>query len=345
MKQNSLIVIYGAGQYGTDLLRLLNNLDISVDYFVQSKVKQYFEIENIPVVSWDKLLEAHRINVLFAIRDRSVLNSIRNNLFQEARNDVIVYDCIEFIESNCYVKNVVSCQGEKECLICGNTFSQFGDGGVNTELFIQHHIIGGGYRKNCVCPVCRSTDRERWLYYNILHKIKIDSLNGRILHFAPERNISNLLKNSSCIDYYTGDIVKGRAMHITDITNLQYADKSMDCIICNHVLEHIVDIQRAVSEIKRVLTDDGIFIFSFPICTDMPTVEDLSITTEEERLKYYGQKDHVRLYGNDFVDIYESYGFVLELCIPKEMITKEEIEKYGFIEDDVIVIAKKRKDE
>jgi len=32
------------------------------------------------------------------------------------------------------------------------------------------------------------------------------------------------------------------------------------------------------------------------------SIEDASISSKEDRLKYYGQEDHVRLYGNDFKD-------------------------------------------
>lgn len=67
-------------------------------------------------------------------------------------------------------------------------------------------------------------------------------------------------------------------MHVTDITNMQYADQSMDYIICNHVLEHIVDIKNAIFKIRRVLKDDGMFIFLFPICNDMNTFEDINIS-------------------------------------------------------------------
>ena len=104
----------------------------------------------------------------------------------------------------------------------------------------------------------------------------------------------------------------------------------------NHVLEHIGDINRAISEIKRVLKEDGLFIFSFPICTDRLTIEDPAISSPEDRLKYYGQEDHVRLYGTDFADIYSEYGFELNTYSPKDMLTKRDIEKYGLIEDDIL---------
>lgn len=341
MNKNNIAVIYGAGNYGRDLLKLLENLNVFVDYFIQTEVKDPINVEGISVISWDRLLHYQNIIVFYAIRNEKVLGYIKKSILEENRKDIKVYNCVDFIESNLHLKATISNQGKKECLICKNRFEDFSCGGIDEEVFNTHHIIGGGYRKNYACPICKSIDRERWLYYLLIKKVNINSAKGRILHFAPERHITNLIKNNIDIDYYTGDIVKGRAMHVTDITNIQYSDKSMDYIICNHVLEHIEDIESAISEIRRVLKDDGVFIFSFPICTDMKTLEDSSIISDADRLKYYGQKDHVRLYGMDYADIYARYGFVLEICSPKDMLQKEEIEKYGFIEDDVVIIAKK----
>lgn len=47
-----------------------------------------------------------------------------------------------------------------------------------------------------------------------------------------------------------------------DATRLSLADSSVDCIICNHVYEHVDDQEGLVAEIKRVLTPDGFCYFS-----------------------------------------------------------------------------------
>ena len=229
-----------------------------------------------------------------------------------------------------------------KCIICDGEFENYIPAGSTEELFQKHHIVGGGVRKNCLCPKCGKMDRERFLYYVIKNKTKISELNGRILHFAPEETIVNYIGENKNIDYYTCDIELGRAMHIVDITDIQFKDETFDYLICNHVMEHIPDEAKAVSEIKRVLKKKGKWIFSFPICLDMTTQEDKNIKTPEERLKYYGQEDHVRLYGKDYLKRYEKYGLKIEVCTPKKYFNEEEIEKYGFIPDDIIMIATKK---
>lgn len=44
-----------------------------------------------------------------------------------------------------------------------------------------------------------------------------------------------------------------------DIQNIAYDDESFDIIIANHMLYHIPDLEKALSEIKRVLKTNGYF--------------------------------------------------------------------------------------
>ena len=231
---------------------------------------------------------------------------------------------------------------KKECIICGNKVDEFFANGINHKLFTKHHIIGGGYRENCTCPKCGKNDRERWIYYVLKNKLDILNATGRILHFAPESSIKELIMQNKNIDYYTCDIIPGFAMHIVDITDIQFKNNTFDYVICNHVMEHIPNEKKAVSEIKRILKKNGKWIFSFPICTDMKTQEDKKVVTKEQRLELYGQEDHVRLYGNDFLKRFKKYGLKIEVFTPNEQLKKSEIEKYGFIEDDIIMVATKK---
>lgn len=232
---------------------------------------------------------------------------------------------------------------EKRCMICGNNVEKFDPGGTKAEVFLQHHIIGGGYRDNCVCPHCGAWDRDRWIYYVLRNEIGLEHATGRMLHFAPEPHIVDYIKKKKDrnLDYYTCDIVPGRAMHIVDITDIQFKDETFDYIICNHVMEHIEDEAKAVSEIKRILKSNGLWFFSFPICTDMETYEDETITSREGRLKAYGQENHLRLYGYDFVSRFEKHGIHCEIFSPQYIFDDESISNLGLIKDDTIIIGRK----
>lgn len=93
-----------------------------------------------------------------------------------------------------------------------------------------------------------------------------------------------------------------------DITHLQLEDKSQSLVWVSHVLEHVVDDQKAISEIYRVLDWGGVAFIQVPMWKTQ-TFEDLSLSTPEERLKYFYQPDHGRLYGLDIVDRFENERF------------------------------------
>ena len=95
-----------------------------------------------------------------------------------------------------------------------------------------------------------------------------------------------------------------------DIADMNFEDNFFDVIICSHVLEHVKDDQKAMHELFRVLKPKGIAILQVPISkTARETFEDFSITTPEGREKYFGQKDHVRIYGKNYKERLNSVHF------------------------------------
>jgi len=48
---------------------------------------------------------------------------------------------------------------------------------------------------------------------------------------------------------------------------LPYVDESFDVVYCSHVLEHVNDEGKAISEMKRVLKKDGVLIIGMPTST------------------------------------------------------------------------------
>lgn len=343
MRDKVLKLIYGAGKYGKLLFQCLNELTMHIDYFVQTEEPDVNKLEEIPVISFEKMISLEgKKTVFIAIGDKRISRIIERNIYNADHTNIQVYDCGNFIADNLLTRNKLYLTGEKYCIVCKNYFKEFLPTGINERIFNNYHIIEGGYRKDCICPCCGAGDRERWLYYVLENKTDIAEISGRILHFAPERGAMDYITQNKKIDYYTADIVMGKAMHVTDITDIQYRDATFDYVVCNHVMEHVADEKEAVNEIKRVLKADGKWIFSFPICTDMATYEDSTIVSPEARLKAYGQTDHVRLYGNDYKTRFENYGLDLQIFSPEREIDPINISKYGFIKDDVIIVATKK---
>ncbi|MEM6879542.1 MAG: methyltransferase domain-containing protein, partial [Bacteroidota bacterium] len=82
-----------------------------------------------------------------------------------------------------------------------------------------------------------------------------------------------------------------------DLTNNSLTEKSFDLIICYHVLEHIQDDQKAISELYRLLKPNGCALIQTPFLREYGKALELpNVTTAAQRLQHYGQEDHVRIY-------------------------------------------------
>lgn len=206
------------------------------------------------------------------------------------------------------------------------------------------NIIGGGYRYS-LCPRCPSTDRERLIYWYITERINIlnSSKDIRVLHVAPEKNLQRILKSFSHIEYISGDLNPSTDCDIRlDVTDINFEDNFFDTIICSHVLEHIEDDRKAMRELYRVLRPEGFAILQVPISKNAKEAfEDFSITSLEEREKYFGQKDHVRIYGQDYKRRLESIGFKVELYDIKKELNIKEIKKFGLNREEILYVCRK----
>lgn len=334
--------IYGAGRYGRMLSRQINEMGGSVDYFVQTDKPDCETIDGVPVISLETMASMKTDKLIYiALNNAKLIGQIEKNIYARCDSNSIihVYNCRNFISDNLLTKMDPNKPDSKTCIICGNNVDEFQAGGIDNEIFLKYNIVGGGYRKTYKCPYCGAIDRERWLYYVLKNYTDIFQSSGRVLHFAPEVGIETYIRRNENVDYYSGDIIQGRAMHEVDILNIPYKDNIFDYVISNHILEHIADEERAVSEIKRVLKKDGKWIFSFPVCTDIKTYEDKQIVSPEQCLKAYGQRDHVRLYGYDYVERFERYGLKLKVYSPQNELDDELIDKYGFIKKDIAIVA------
>ena len=106
-------------------------------------------------------------------------------------------------------------------------------------------------------------------------------------------------------------------------------DESFDVIYCSHVLEHVPDDRKAMREFPRVLKRGGWAILLVPINAGK-TYEDASIAEPAERLRVFGQEDHVRNYGPDYVDRLREAGFaVTETRVP-DLVSRDDAQLMGF---------------
>jgi len=97
-----------------------------------------------------------------------------------------------------------------------------------------------------------------------------------------------------------------------------------------------------MEEIFRFLNLNGTAILQVPLNQNLEkTYEDDSITEKKDRIEKFGQYDHHRVYGLDYFDKLKSIGFKVEPIKYSKGFKKEEIKKYGLIENEIIPVCKK----
>lgn len=247
------------------------------------------------------------------------------------------------LDSYRYLKSMKYVGDEFECPFCGGGFSKLFPAGFELPVLKERKVVGAYYRLNATCPRCFSLDRERLLYLFLKTKRHyIFEENIKLLHVAPEKQLRRVFMSHSNIDYLTADMCSPLADIKMDITNIEQDDNTFDFVICNHVLEHIQDDAKAISELFRVLKPGGTAILQAPISYSIQkTIEDPSITDTKEREKLFGQSDHVRIYGKDYKERLERIGFSVNVDDFIAELDQYVVHKYALLRDEKIYVCSK----
>ncbi len=202
-----------------------------------------------------------------------------------------------------------------------------------------------GYQKlrpNALCPGTLSLERHRLLWLYLSRETDFLKKNLRVLHIAPEQVFYATFKALKNWDYTTTDLHSPLADVKADICALPFENEAYDLILCNHVLEHIPDDQKAMKELYRILKKGGTLIAQVPLDENRETTfEDDSITDKKERTQIFGQYDHVRIYGLDYYERLNAIGFDAHGIAYLNCLSKEEIQRFGLPKAERIPVAVK----
>jgi SAM-dependent methyltransferase len=211
--------------------------------------------------------------------------------------------------------------GNVHCSVCGGSFRRF---------------LPYNGRPNAACPRCGSKERHRAAVAFWRDRLGLFTDPLRVLHVAPEHWLDRLLRAAPNLTYITGDLEPGKADIVLDLTAVDSPDGSFDVVLCSHVLEHIPDDTKALSEIRRILTPSGrafLVVPHDPALTD--TYEDPTITTPEGREAAFGQFDHVRFYSRTgFEARVRAAGFEVE------NLSQDTARHLGWTRNDLAVLAR-----
>jgi len=212
-----------------------------------------------------------------------------------------------------------------QCNFCGAAYTKFVPEypGPDIAAAINNNNVIAGFGQNVYCPNCLSKNRERLIKAVLQNYVSIDR--KKILHFSPERHLFLFLKNIAAVT--TVDITPGFYRHIdkniryADATCLPFPDGAFDILIANHILEHIPQDQKAMTEMFRVLNDKGLSILQVPYSETLgSTLEEPHINDPVRQAALYGQKDHVRIYAKtDYIQRLQKAGFQVNVLTPETL--------------------------
>ncbi len=197
-------------------------------------------------------------------------------------------------------------------------------------------------RLNVLSPSTLSLERHRLLWLYLKNETDFFSTPKKVLHIAPEQCFLKRFKKQKNLTYTTADLYSPLADVKADICNLPFEDEVFDVVLCNHVLEHIEDDKKAMSELFRVLRKGGMGIFQIPQdLSKEHTYEDYSITSSEERTKHFGQYDHVRIYGTDYFNRLRNIGFKVKEINYSKKLSKDLVKRYCLVKDEILPVCTK----
>lgn len=217
-----------------------------------------------------------------------------------------------------------------ECNVCGSHYRKF-------------LPYGRKARSNALCPNCLALERHRMMWWYLKDESAFFSPGHRILHIAPELCFIKRFEKIHGENYITADLESPLAKVKLDVLDMPFEDESFDIVFCNHVMEHVSDDIKAMSELYRVLKPGGWGIVQIPLFHPLAdtTYEDFSITEPTAREKAFGQSDHVRLYGRDYTDRLKSVGFNASEVRPQYKLDQEKMTRYALPKDEPIFLVKK----
>lgn len=125
----------------------------------------------------------------------------------------------------------------------------------------------GGFHhsESATCPGCGSIARDRFLFFCFVSRTAPGTY--RVLETSPRLGVPYHRAMSAWFDYRASDFDQRahRADLHLDLQNLDLEDDSLDVILTPHVLEHVPQTERALTELHRVLAPGGRMFLQVPV--------------------------------------------------------------------------------
>lgn len=270
-------------------------------------------------------------------------DEFKNVLLENLKQEEIEEDLIS--ERDLVPKNIIKYNnGKNICPICEN------------EVLFQEYRN----RKNAICPKCKSLERMRFKYLYLKRILHIDAMKDKnILHIGPAMCVYDKLKLLNQVNYITSDPFSS-SIYKYPLESMPFKDGYFDIVICIAILMHVLDDDKCLGEMYRLLSKNGILILWVGELYDDKTIERYN-RADFGRMKAasfdypenlsdgktvllddgsigYNPRYSTRTYGKDFIDKLKNIGFNIDMIKSQDIAGYK---KYGLGENDILLIGRK----
>lgn len=252
----------------------------------------------IPNVFYEQYKDFFTAFILFCRQcgNEDFLISNRSNMISSLR---LLGECLEDLKYHYRLQM-------KKCPCCGHevVYNPLPDYYKNMQEQYHMAAVKGETlnEKEYSCPDCGASDRDRLIISYLIKAGLQEAPEGvRVLQIAPAASISSwITKQCPQIMYETTDLYMKGVSYQANLMDMNMVhEETYDLIICSHVLEHVRDDRKALSEMKRILKPDGKVVFLVPVDLNTSDIDEEWGLPEAENWRRFGQGDHCRMYGKE----------------------------------------------
>lgn len=197
-------------------------------------------------------------------------------------------------------------------------------------------------RADARCPRCSALERHRFLGYLLASMTRLTRARV-VLDIAPTTHVRRFIEALTPAAVHVGvdRFEPDRDIDlVADLTATPLASGCADLILCYHVLEHIPDDRAAMRELARLLSPDGVALVQVPWFPNRSVTDEEPAADAEERVRRFGQADHVRKYGRDFVDRLREAGLDVDAVTAGEVLGPGDLARIAVPATEPVWIAR-----
>jgi SAM-dependent methyltransferase len=125
---------------------------------------------------------------------------------------------------------------------------------------------GSDHVELALCPRCGSNGRDRYLHWCLGQRVDLGPA-PRVVECSPRLGDAYRRAMHTWFFYRTSDYdLRAHAGNLRlDLQDIDLPDACLDVVLCAHVLEHVPDTDRALTELRRVLVPGGHLLLQVPV--------------------------------------------------------------------------------